>query len=223
MLIVFLGACAARAPRMPGPLGPVGQGPVLPGPSERSEPLVEITPTPEAPKASRFGAAVAEAARHWLDHRPRGFRDDCSGFVMASLDRAGLPLAGNTASFWELAREHGAVHRHKEPRVGDLAFFDDTYDRNGNGRLDDELSHIAVVIDVAKDGTVLMAHSGTSRGRTTLTMNLHHPDVRHAEDGAVLNDYLRAKRSGDPKGTRYLAGELWRGFATLDPDAVASP
>ncbi len=210
---------------MPGPLGPVGKGPVLSGPSARPDAVVEVAPLAEAepPKASRFGESVAEAARHWLEHRPRGFRDDCSGFVMASLDRAGLALTGNTASFWELAREHGAVHHRKEPRVGDLAFFDNTYDRNGNGRLDDDLSHIAVVLEVQRDGTVLLAHAGTSRGRTTLTMNLRHPDVRHADDGTVLNDYLRAKRSSDPKGARYLAGELWRGFATLDPDAVAAP
>jgi hypothetical protein len=93
---------------------------------------------------------------------------------------------------------------------------DQTYDRNHNGKLDDDLTHIAVVLTVEPDGTVVMGHGGTSEGRTTLRMNLLHPDVRSDEAGRVLNDLLRREKSSDPKGTRYLASELWRGFATLE-------
>jgi hypothetical protein len=177
---------------------------------------------PEGPRDSRSGRRIADAALHYLDHRPKGFRDDCSGFVMAALDRAGIPMNGNTRSLWDTLREQGMTHRHKVPAVGDLAFFDNTYDRDRDGRFDDELTHIGVVVAVDDDDTITIAHAGTSRGRTSLTMNLREPDVRRTPDGVVLNDYLRRKRDGDPKNARYLAGELWRGFATLDGDALVA-
>jgi hypothetical protein len=189
---------------MPGPLGALGR------PPPDIARIVERRP--ERPDE---GDRIVDAARHYLDHPTRGFRDDCSGFVMAVLDRAGMPLSGNTASIYAWADERGALHRRKRPEPGDLVFFDDTYDRNHNGRTDDPLSHIAVVLEVAPDGTILMAHDGTSKGRTTLRMNLENPHLRTASDGRILNDWLRALRDSDPKGTDYLAAELWRAFATL--------
>ena len=41
------------------------------------------------------------------------------------------------------------VHHRKVPRPGDLAFFDDTYDANHDGRTNDPLTHVAVVLSVA--------------------------------------------------------------------------
>lgn len=218
-LLLLLVGCAPKAPRIPGPLAVVGRAPLPP-------PTLQEWVEPPAPEPRRrrddpYGEAVADAARHWLDHSPRGFRDDCSGFVMAVLDRVGTPLSGSTATFWELAEAQGATHRRKVPAPGDLAFFDDTYDRNRNGRNDDPLSHVAVVLSVEDDGTIRLAHGGTSRGRTTLTMNLHRPHDRTDDQGRVINDWLRAERASDPPGTKHLAGELWRGFATLRPDGIA--
>ena len=185
--------------------------------------LAEPEPEPSSRRRrSDLGDRIAEAAEHWVDHRPRGFRDDCSGFVMAALDRAGMPMSGSTASFWEEARASGFTHHRKRPHVGDLVFFDNTYDRNRNGRWDDDLTHIGVVLDVDDDGTITVAHGGTSKGRTTMVMNLSRPDARHDEGGRELNDWLRAKRSGDPKRAVYLSGELWRGFATLEDARVAA-
>jgi surface antigen len=221
---LLLAACAPKAPRIPGPLAAVGREASTvhtppPSPSQ-------LEPGRHKVKRKPDEDAVVAAAKYYLDHSMRGFRDDCSGFVMAVYAKVGRPVAGNTASFYSQAKEAGALHHRKLPRPGDLAFFDDTYDRNHNGRLDDELSHVAIVIEVKDDGTVVMAHGGTSRGRTTLQMNLQHPEVRHAEGGVVYNDWLRVKRDSDPAGTRYLAGELWSGFASFQSDwtdAAADP
>ena len=141
------------------------------------------------------------------------YRYDCSGLVEAIYARAGRPVAGSTRELYERSIDLGVTHRNKRPSPGDLAFFDDTYDRNGNGRLDDDLSHVAVVESVDDDGTITMVHKG-SKGVVRLYMNLHTPDV-HSEDGEILNSYLRAQRQKDPRGTEYLAGELWRGFSSL--------
>lgn len=215
--LLLLGACAPKIARMPGPLGSMGHDRdmvriVVEEPEHRR---------PARRRADPVSTEIASAARHYLDVSPRGFRDDCSGYVEAVFARAGLVLEGSTAMFYDLAKDKSALHHKKLPTPGDLAFFDDTYDRNHNGRLDDGLSHVAVVIEVRDDGTILMGHGGTSRGRTTLRMNLDHPDEREDSSGEVLNDWLRVKRDSDPPGTEYLAGELWRGFASFGNVAEA--
>lgn len=206
LLALFAAACAPKVLPVPGPLGAIGRD---------RHPVAHIVER----RSDSSGDRIVDAARHYLRTPTRGFRNDCSGFVMAVLDRAGMPQSGNTASFYTWADERGTVHHRKRPSPGDLVFFDDTYDRNHNGRRDDPLSHIAVVLEVERDGTILMAHDGTSRGRTTLRMNLATPELRAASDGTVINDWLRARRDADPNGTRYLAGELWRAFATVRADA----
>ena len=218
ILLASLAACAHRAPRPPGPLAPIGRDARIrtpPPPVVKRQPKRHDT-TREDKRAVRSPLAsdVANAASFYLKHAPSGFRNDCSGFVCAAFDRAGIDLSGSTRSMWEHARANGATHKRKRPKVGDLAFFDHTYDRNRNGRLDDDLSHIAVVIEVQDDGTVLLAHSGTSRGRATLTMNLLRPDDHSDESGKILNDWLRRKTSKDAPGTKYLAGGMWRCFAS---------
>lgn len=196
--------------RYPGPIGSLGEPPPFPSATgaPRSEERIPLAPT-----ATPFAAAVVEAATYYFDHAPP-LRDDCSGYVLAVFDRAGLALDGNTASLYERFSAAGAVYRRRAPTVGDLAFFDDTYDRNGNGRTDDELSHVGVVVAVESDGTITVAHGGTSGGRTTMVMNLRHPAVRDL-GGKRVNDGLRAERKGDPPGTRYLASQLWRAFAAV--------
>ena len=174
---------------------------------------------PVGTKAQKRGADVAKSASHFLGHgrlRHGGesYRYDCSGLVMAAHARAGLQLAGSSESMLTLAKRAGVFHKGRRPWVGDVAFFANTYDKNGNGRLDDPITHVAVVVSVDADGTVGMVHKG-SRGITSLAMNLHHP-ADHA-DGASkeINGYLRARRSSDRGGTKYLAGELWIGFGSF--------
>lgn len=208
--------------RMPGPPRVVGRPAAARPPLPTTPTALPVEPEPDATPAVEPASGIAEAARHYLDHAPRGYRADCSGFVCAAANRAGFPLEGNTEGLWTLAVAHGATHR-RDPQPGDLAFFDQTYDRNRNGKLDDELTHVAVVIEVERDGTVVLAHGGTSTGRTTLRMNLDQPDTRHAPDGTELNGYLRPQRSSDPKRTQYLAGQLWRGYATVDPSWFDDP
>ena len=170
-------------------------------------------------KARKRGGDVAKSSTAFLGasklrHRGESFRYDCSGLVMAAHARAGLQLAGSSESMLTMAKEVGVFHRRKRPRVGDVAFFANTYDKNGNGRLDDLITHVAVVVEVDEDGTVHMVHKG-GRGITRLILNLHQPS-EHA-DGASkeINSYLRSRRSSDRRGTRYLAGELWIGFASF--------
>lgn len=167
------------------------------------------------PATDTLGASVAVAAQWHLEHKPALERNDCSGLVNSVLNRAGLSTTGeSTQGFWESASAAGTLHR--TPQQGDLAFFDNTYDRNRNGLVDDPLSHIAVVVSVDADGTVHMVHRG-SRGIAPLVLNGAHPNDRQ-HDGAVVNDYLRSVGYGDPDGPR-LTAQLLRGYASAVVDS----
>jgi hypothetical protein len=145
----------------------------------------------------------------------RGFRYDCSGMVNAAYASVGIDLEGrSSASLLKLARERNVFHRRKTPRPGDIAFFDNTWDKNGNRRLDDRLTHVAVVEKVDDDGTITLIHKG-GRGVTRTMMNLRHPATHKDDSGKVLNSHLRSRSSRDRRRTKYLTGQLWRGFASL--------
>jgi hypothetical protein len=218
-LLLLLAACAPRALRVPGPLGPVGRS-VRPLPV-REDPIAP--PPPERHDRRRqeaFVDAVVDAAHHYLTGDLDGFRDDCSGFAAAVYTRAGAPIEGGARHLYETLSERGWVHHRKHPELGDLVFFDDTYDANRDGKVNDPLTHVAVVVDLATDGTITMAHGGTGVGRTTTWMNLEHPSERKGPNDERWNNYLRRAKDSDPKGTKYLTGELWAGFATLQPQCV---
>ncbi len=236
--------CAHQYYAYPGPLGSLGKAPppveleeepddgsvwddIEPDAATASSEADGESPTgssdasapPPDPRARKRGADVAKAAAHYLGagklkHGGDSFRYDCSGLVMAAHARAGLELAGSSESMLRMAREAGVFHKRKTPWVGDVAFFENTYDKNGNGRLDDPITHVAIVTRVDEDGTVTMVHKG-GRGITELVMNLRHPDEHADAASKEINGYRRAGRANDRKGTRYLAGELWIGFGSF--------
>lgn len=203
MLLVFLLGCLGPSLRVPGPLSGLGRAP-----------FTERAPAPVAP-----GHDVATAAQSFLGHRAlvalgKTYRFDCSGFVEASLAKAGRAASGSSASLFEQAQERGVLHHRKTPDPGDIAFFDDTYDRNRNGRVDDPLSHVAVVESVDPDGTIHLVHVG-SGSVGTFVMNLRHPSDRTDDAGKRMNDRLRVERRSDSPGTHYLASELSAGFGSF--------
>ncbi len=222
---LLLIGCAHRGGMpVPGPLGSLGQDV---GYEQEEAGLARREPTKtEAPKTraerrraqkeSSAGQLVAKSVGGMVGKSKvvvdgRTYRSDCSGLVEAAYARAGRTLAGSSADMYALAREMGVLHKKKIPAPGDVAFFDDTYDRNGNGRRDDELSHVAVVESVDADGTITLVHRGSS-GIVRIRMNLKDPHVGRTEDGVVLNDGLRSgKQDGGPR----LTGELWRAFGSL--------
>lgn len=152
---------------------------------------------------------IVEAARSLLGKRPRL---DCSGYVLAAYRGAGLsielaPARNRSLALWTAGREVPT------PAPGDLAFFHDTYDRNRNGRVDDGITHVALVESVEGSSVVLL-HRGV-RKVERLRMDLERPSDR------ASNDPLRFRRTRDAPGTRYLSGELFTAFgALLDPDVT---
>ena len=212
MLLTALFACAPVY-RFPGPLAGLGGEPA-PGWDVRQERVRPPEPPMRSPAAAVAAAAASFVGDATLHVDGERFRFDCSGLVEATLAAGNCPFRGSTASLFEQARDLHVLHRRKIPTPGDVAFFDDTYDRNGNGRRDDPLSHSAVVESVDARGTITLVHLG-SQGVVRIRMNLRHPEDRTDGDGNVINDALRAPRSSDSPRTRHLAGELWAGFASF--------
>jgi len=223
-----LSGCAHRGLGYPGPTTRMGGTPpayasTLEVEEEDEEKTAQVQETrAEAPRrlarrGGRDGRAVATAAGSLVGCRKLNvggdtYRWDCSGMVMAAYAKADEALVGNSKALWEQAKEAGLLHKRKEPALGDVAFFDNTYDRNRNGRRDDRLTHVAVVEEVAPDGTITLVHLG-SKGVVRILMNLHHPGDRADADGQKINSYLRASSGKD--GGKVLSGDLWVGFGSL--------
>ncbi|MCP3143919.1 CHAP domain-containing protein [Pyxidicoccus xibeiensis] len=151
--------------------------------------------------------------------------DDCTGLARLAYTGTGIDLMAGpgrkgdngVTHMYRSVRRRGALHRSK-PRPGDLVFFRETYDRNGDGRRNDGLTHVGVVEQVEPGGLVTFIHrggKGIARSRMHLRWPTHHRARTHRE---VLNDYLRR-----PSRTHraYVTGELFAGFAS--PEPLAAP
>lgn len=190
----------------------VGEPPTQPVPETAHRPG-EI---PEERGARVAEAALAAAA---AGHRGRTIRAgnrsyplDCSGTILAVHYMAGIDLlpafstkTGNgVARLWKLGTPGGS------PRPGDVIFWDNTYDRNGNGRWDDELTHAGIITDVDEEGTIRYVHHHYRLGIVEGRMNLTRPDDRS------LNSAMRMRGQPDPSGrNRVLASHLYRDSRAL--------
>jgi hypothetical protein len=171
---------------------------------------------------------VLNLARRFLGKRRivvrgRSFHWDCANYIRAIhfhlFDVLGYPGGPKTRSgvrrIWYFAKKRGGVHFRRIPLVGDLIFFHQTYDSNGNRRADDYYTHIAIVERVDKDGTITYIDRAVN-GIARRKMNLFYPDhVRSPRGGKVVNSNVRPRRRWDEKGAKYLSGQLFAGFATL--------
>ncbi|MCP4871054.1 MAG: CHAP domain-containing protein [Proteobacteria bacterium] len=143
----------------------------------------------------------------------RSYRSDCSGFVTAAFDSVQMAIAdpgvdanSGTETIYKTLRARGRIHNKKVPEPGDIAFFHNTWDRNGNKVRDDRFSHVALVESVGDDGTVTLIHYASGKVKRD-KMNLKHPnDARDPETGDPWNSYMRRG------GGKVLTGQLFYRF-----------
>ena len=149
---------------------------------------------------------------------------DCSGFVFAVFKSANI--GGFDALTANIEGENGVkiiykalekskkIYRKKIPNVADIIFFDNTYDSNKNGKIDDALTHVGIVISVDDNGTITFIHSSVSGGVTRDRVNLYHRN-KQTLNGVTINSNVRVWKATDPPETKYLAGELINAFGTV--------
>ena len=205
-------------------------------PGVRPTSLAEEPSVPADPTASvETRWRVVATARRLLGQTSvrwpgQHFPDDCSGLVLGVYASVGVPLTGSArpgdngvTAVWRWTSARGRLFRTGRPDPGDLVFFHDTYDRDHDGKLDDGLTHIALVESVDADGTVSIIHR-VSRGVMRYRMNVDRPTLRSEPgSGRVLNDWLRGS-SG--KGQAVLTGQLFAVFGSVlppAPEGVRSP
>jgi hypothetical protein len=182
----------------------------------------------QARLSARAASLVGEKGR--FTAAGERFGADCTGFVQAVYAAEGVPLrrlmeaaaprerSGVVAALRAMER-YGVVFGGggEWPAPGDLVFWHDTWDRNGNGHADDPFTHVGIVERVV-DGRVVFLHRG-SRAVARGVMRLDRPDAR-AADGVVANTPIR-RRGARPRGAPVLAGALFAAYGRLDPAKLA--
>ena len=145
---------------------------------------------------------------------------DCAGVARAIFLKHGIdlysdipsdPKANGVKLIYSHVQRHGTLHQGPSADPGDLVFFDNTWDFNGDGQLNDPLTHVGVVERVEPDGTVVFI-SRVSGAIERYRMNLDWPHVHKTAEGRTLNDFIRRKLPTDPEETNRLTGELFSAF-----------
>jgi hypothetical protein len=144
----------------------------------------------------------------------RSYSLDCSGALMAIYYRSGIDLEKTYAGYqgngvkrlYSALRDNKLIHNAKIPAVGDLIFWDNTYDRNEDGEFNDYFTHTGMVVGVDTFGTITYAHHNYRLGIVYEKMNLLHPD------DTKLNSPMRMRGSPSAPGGQYLASHLTRVF-----------
>ncbi len=152
-------------------------------------------------------------------------RYDCSGLINKIMLKNNITIFKKQAVihrgdngvkiiFNTLRKYHKIFKNYRRLKPGDLIFFDNTYDKNRNNRYDDKFTHIAMVLSVAKDGTVKFIHS-SNRGIRIDYLNVRYKHRHTNSKGKILNSFLRRKKRRDSRRIKYLTGELVSYFGTI--------
>ncbi len=148
---------------------------------------------------------------------------DCAGVTRAIFLEHGIdlyrgaftdPKGNGVRLIHNHVRRHGTLHRGPDVSPGDLVFFDNTWDFNGDGRVNDPLTHVGVVERLEPDGTVIFI-SRVANAIERYRLNLDQPHVHKTAQGRVLNDYIRRRLPTDPDHTARLTGELFSFYGNL--------
>jgi hypothetical protein len=200
-LICFLEACATVPPRASGPA---------------------------AKQTEQVRRKLAEGGRYVLGKkeliiRGKRFNMDCTGAVLAIYYYAGIDLArdfnkytGNGVSrLYKSLEAQKLVYKTRYPLTGDIIFWDNTYDRNEDGRWNDTLTHVDMVMNVSTNGDVEYVHLNYRRGIIIENMNLREPEIhQRMERGEmrIINSPMRMKSPGVRHPENWLSGQLFKIF-----------
>jgi hypothetical protein len=227
-LLAVSAACATAKTSQQRASSAADRGPTAPGSSadERWEARTDRRPSSggEAPSlpaalAAARGAVGVENPEIGGKPAPR----DCALFIGAVFAAGGVDLFadardtdGGVRAVYRYVQRRGRLRPRRPPAAGDLVFFDNSYDRNGDGRANDRLTHMGLVDEVRPDGTVLVIHS-TNHGIVREPMNLRRPHDVTNGSGERINAFLRRKRPREPArlAHRHLMSELFAGFGSV--------
>jgi len=147
---------------------------------------------------------------------------DCTGTVLAAYWYAGIDLARDFGKYtgngveriYRTMENNGLLYKVTDPVPGDIIFWDNTYDRNEDGKYNDFFTHTGLVVSVTPSGDIGYVHYNYAKGIVVEYMNLHQPAVSSRGTGpsaAVVNSFMRMKKDvWDDSHT--TSGQLFRIF-----------
>lgn len=146
------------------------------------------------------------------------FRDDCSGTIRAIFAKANIGLGGiiknyqenDVKALYRYVKKYGEITQ-SNPRMGDLVFFHNTYDRSRNGRMNDALTHVGIVEKVEDSTVHFIHHLGQSIIRSR--MDLSRPTESFDKTTKKRINHILRKAQGSYRA--YTAAELFAGFGRL--------
>jgi hypothetical protein len=146
-------------------------------------------------------AAYWEASNHTIDL----FRESIS---------TGAVKPGKVTGVTLISEYFRKNHRYqpKNPKVGDIIVFDNTYDKNKNQKRDDILTHVGIVSTIRADNTIEFYHGNISRTIKKGYINFTYKNIP-LKDNQPVNSYIRPRYSWEKNSSANLASYLVRSFA----------
>ena len=152
-----------------------------------------------------------------LEVNGQHFNYDCSGTILAIYAYAGINLGrrfarytgGGVERIYKIMQAHKLLYSSYYPQPGDIIFWDNTYDENGDGKWDDLLTHAGMVVGVSPNGEISYIHQNYAKGIIIERMNLLYPSIyTRIIDGVkvIVNSPMRMR--GSPPGPAWLSGQL---------------
>ena len=137
------------------------------------------------------------------------YRNDCTGFVTACYGRVPLDLIepgtrgkSGTELMFRTLKSRGRIVPAGQAKPGDIVFFHNTWDKNGNGLRDDRFTHVALVVEVDSDGRLQVLHYASGKVKRGYIHPQRRGEARDKNSRRVLNSHIRRGRG------RTLMGQL---------------
>ena len=151
------------------------------------------------------------------------YSNDCTGTILAVYAMAGIRLvdlfprySGNGVErLYRIAEDRALLYHDNWPRPGDLIFWDNTYDKNGDQDWNDWLTHVGLVLAIDDTGTVDYIHHDYTRGVVRARMNLLNPETHLDDDGVIVNSPMRMRSHRHLNPNEWLSSHLYRQLGAL--------
>ena len=151
------------------------------------------------------------------------YNNDCTGAILAIYAMAGIRLVdlfprysgGGVQRLHDIAADHDLLYHSESPEPGDLIFWDNTYDRAGDRRWNDELTHVGLVLNVDRNGRIEFIHYDYQQGIVSAWMNLRDAETHIGRNGIVVNSPMRMRSHRWINPDQWLASHLYRSLAAM--------
>lgn len=213
---------------------PVLQKLIIPG----AENSTDDDPAPEDEISdNKIGIRAARKAEEFYENKIKtvningsvlNIETDCSFFVRAAYwegsnhtrdlfrdSLASKSIDPNKATGVTLLSSYFEKHhkyRSKNPRIGDIIIFDNTYDKNHNEKRDDYYTHTGIVTNIREDQTIEFIHGNIGRTIKKGYINFNYKD-NSMIDNKSINSYIRPRYPWEKNTNLSLASYLVRAFA----------